>query len=41
MSATIGMDIGGTNVRGAIVAEDGTVVREEHRHTPKGFAALS
>ncbi len=41
MSTTIGMDIGGTNVRGAIVAEDGTVVREEHRHTPRGFAALS
>lgn len=41
MSTTIGMDIGGTNVRGAIVAEDGTVVREEHRHTPQGFTALS
>jgi glucokinase len=41
MTATIGMDIGGTNVRGAIVADDGTVVREEHRHTPHGWDALS
>lgn len=41
MTTTIGMDIGGTNVRGAIVAEDGTVVREEHRHTPRGFANVT
>jgi glucokinase len=41
MAPTIGMDIGGTNVRGAIVAEDGTVVHEEHRATPHGWDALS
>jgi glucokinase len=41
MIVTIGMDIGGTNVRGAVVAEDGSVVREEHRHTPRGWDALS
>jgi glucokinase len=41
VTTTIGMDIGGTNVRGAIVAEDGTVVREEHRNTPHGWDALS
>lgn len=41
MQPTIGMDIGGTNVRGAIVAEDGTVVHEEHRTTPHGWDALS
>ncbi len=41
MTTTIGMDIGGTNVRGAIVADDGTVVREEHRHTPRGFAEVT
>jgi glucokinase len=38
---TIGMDIGGTNVRGAVVAGDGTVVHEEHRTTPHGWDMLS
>lgn len=41
MTPTIGMDIGGTNVRGAVVAEDGTVLHEEHRTTPHGWDALS
>jgi glucokinase len=41
MTPTIGMDIGGTNVRGAVVAADGTVLHEEHRTTPHGWDALS
>jgi glucokinase len=40
MSATIGFDIGGTNVRGAIVDGDGNIVRERHGHTPHGWNAL-
>jgi glucokinase len=41
MTATIGMDIGGTNIRGAIVDASGAVVREIHGHTPRGWDALS
>ncbi|WP_203963017.1 ROK family glucokinase [Actinocatenispora thailandica] len=34
MSVTIGVDVGGTKVAAAVVAEDGTVVAETRRDTP-------
>ena len=32
----IGIDIGGTKIAGGLVAEDGTIVRQERRPTPAG-----
>lgn len=40
MTATIGLDVGGTNVRGAVVTSDGEVVSERYRPTPDGERAL-
>lgn len=34
MSQTIGLDIGGTKVLGALLADDGTIVREERQASP-------
>src|SRR5690348_4578178 len=34
MSHTIGLDIGGTKVLGALLAADGTIVREERQASP-------
>lgn len=34
MSLAVGIDVGGTKVLGALVDDDGTVLREEHRPTP-------
>ncbi|MFT4285811.1 MAG: ROK family glucokinase [Protaetiibacter sp.] len=35
----IGIDIGGTKIAGGLVAEDGTIVRQERRPTPAGDGA--
>ncbi len=35
----IGIDIGGTKIAGGLVAEDGTIVRQERRPTPSGDGA--
>ena len=41
MSATIGLDIGGTKVLGVLLADDGTVLREERLASPHaGLDAL-
>lgn len=36
----IGIDIGGTKIAGGLVAEDGTIVRQERRPTPAGDGAV-
>lgn len=36
----IGIDIGGTKIAGGLVAEDGTIVRQERRPTPGGDGAV-
>jgi len=40
VTPTIGIDVGGTNVRGAVVTSDGEVVHERHRPTPDGEREL-
>jgi glucokinase len=39
-SPTIGVDLGGTNLRAAVVDRDGAVLGEEHERTPKDWDAL-
>ena len=37
---TIGVDLGGTNLRAALVDEEGQVLAEEHEHTPDDWREL-
>lgn len=40
MSVAVGIDVGGSNVRAAVVRADGEILAEARRRSPQGFAAL-